>query len=153
MPHRVSLIEVIALTENVERNGSIELSDLARYFSRYSSPHLLSILSAAQLLGLVQRDGGLVNITDLGVGFARASAGKEGIIRATLVKIEPFKTTLELLSRRRAARAKEVATELVKKGGTISSSQTVEDSVRTALIEWGISSGLFSYDGSKFRLA
>jgi hypothetical protein len=77
MPQRVSPIEVIALAETVERSGSIELSDLDRHFSRHSSAHLLSVLKAGTELGLIQRDGSIVNVTDLGIGFARASDGKE----------------------------------------------------------------------------
>jgi hypothetical protein len=68
MPQVVTLIEVIALTEAMERIGSIELPDLGRLFSRLSSPYLISILKAAPLLALIRRDGGFVSLTDLGNG-------------------------------------------------------------------------------------
>ena len=152
IPQRVIPIEVIALTETVEQVGSIVLSDLARYFSRHSSPHLLSVLKTAQELGLLERRGGIVSITDLGIGFVRASDGKEGIIRAGLGRIEPFKTALELLSKKKAVTIQEVTSSLMKKKVIFGPSQVSEDLVRTTLIEWGISSALLSYDGKAFEI-
>jgi hypothetical protein len=151
MPQKVTPIEVIALTEAVERAGTIELSELAHLFSRQSSPQFLSILKAVQELGLVQRDGGLVHITDLGLGFARASEGKEGIIRSALGRIEPFKSALELLSKKKRVTAQEVADVLSKKNSI--QSQNNEDFVRTSLIEWGIASSLLTYNGKVFELS
>ena len=152
MPQRVSPIEVIALAETVEQSGSIELSDLARHFSRHSSAHLLSVLKAGTELGLIQRDGSIVNVTDLGIGFARASDGKEGIIRAGLGRVEPFKTALDLLSKKRVVTTQEVAASLMKGKVIFGPTEMNEDFVRTTLIEWGISSALLSYDGKAFAL-
>ncbi len=154
MPSRVTLVEVTGLVEAVESAGNaIELSDLARLFPRQSSPHLLSILKASQELGLIWREGGLVSITDLGLGFVRATDGKVRIIRAVLARIEPFKTTLELLSKKKTVSSHEVSEALIRKKNIIlSPSQISEDFVRTTLIEWGISSCLLSYNG-KFSLS
>lgn len=152
MPQRVSPIEVIGLVEAVERAGSIELSDLVRAFPRKSSPRFLSILKAAQELGLIQREEALVRVTDLGLGFARASDGKEGIIRAALARIEPFKTALALLSTKKKLISAQEVTEALQKKKLLLPSPIDEDFVRTTLIEWGISSGLLTYDGKAFGL-
>ncbi len=153
MPEGVTLIEVIALAEAVQQKGSFELSDLARLFSRFSSPHLLSILRATQLLGLIQRDGGVISPTDLGIGFSKASDGKEAIMRAGLRRIEPFKTALELLSKKKTVTAQEVTETLLKKNDIIRANQmTNEESVRTILVEWGMSLDLFAYNAKTFSL-
>ncbi len=151
MPQRVTPIEVIGLTEAVERAGTIELSDLARSFQRQSSPHFLSVLKAAQELGLIQREEALVHVTDLGLGFARASNGKEAIIRAGLARIEPFKSALELLSKKKAVSAQDVGEALLKKNLILPSPMS-KDFVLASLIEWGIASGLLAYNGRAFSL-
>jgi hypothetical protein len=129
----------------------IELSDLARVFARKSAARFLAILKAAQELGLIQRDQAFVRVTDLGLGFARASDGKRGIIRASLARIEPVKTALELLSEKKGISPRDV-TEALQKKNLILPSPMSQDFVRTTLIEWGISSGLLAYDGKLFGL-
>ena len=87
-----------------------------------------------------------------GIGFARASDGKEGIIRAGLGRVEPFKTALDLLSKKRVVTTQEVASSLMKRKVIFGPTEMNEDFVRTTLIEWGISSALLSYDGKAFAL-
>lgn len=154
MPSRATPIEVISLAEAVERlGGTIELSDLAKLFARYSTPHSLSVLKAAQELGLIKRDGDVLSLTDLGLGFARAADGKESIIRAGLARIEPFKTTLELLASKKSVSPREIGDALCKKNTFLQRFQTSEDFIRTILIQWGMASKLLSYDGSLFRIS
>lgn len=154
MPSRATPIEVISLVEAVEHlGGTIKLSDLARLFSRYSTPHSLSVVKAAQKLGLIKRDGDLLSLTDLGLGFARAVDGKESIIRAGLARIEPFKTALELLASKKSVSPREIGGALCKKNTLLQRLQSSEDFIRATLIEWGVASKLLSYDGRLFRIS
>ena len=145
LPFSATPIEVIGLTEALE--AGMEISYLDRHFS---SIDILSTIKAAEELGLARKEGSFVSLTDLGIGFTKASDGKAGIIRMGLVRVEPFKTMLEILKKRKSITPHELSQELEKKSALLSVS---EDSLRTLLIEWGISSSLLDYDGKAFRLA
>ncbi|HKW04844.1 MAG TPA: hypothetical protein VJN71_06040 [Nitrososphaerales archaeon] len=112
MPPRVSPVEVFALTQSLQKVGSLELSDLARRFPKQSSPHFLSIMRAAVKLGLIKRDGSIINITDLGISFLLNSDRSTNLVRNSVGRLEPVKTTLEILSKKKIATHEEIASTL-----------------------------------------
>ena len=151
MPTKATPFQVIGLTEALEgMEQPVEVSRLVHRF-RGQTPDFLSVLRAAQELGLVEREKEHVALTNLGLGFLRASDGKIRIIRVGLSRIDPFKTALELLARKKYVSAHDVSTALSNKNNFSSSSLEKDDDVATLLIEWGISAELFKYEGKKRR--
>ncbi|HZW56912.1 MAG TPA: AAA-associated domain-containing protein [Nitrososphaerales archaeon] len=149
MPAEATPILVIALIEAIESMGSrVKFSSLLKRFRPENSANFLSALKVAEELGLVKIGRTEAILTDLGAGFVRASDGKARIIRAGLAKIEPFRTSLELLSVKRSVSAREIA-------GHLSMAGINSDTIQSILIEWGISSGLLRYNGASrnFELA
>jgi hypothetical protein len=155
MPRDASPIEVIGLVELVERLGQqVKISELVHRFQRQNRSSL-SALEAACGLDLMNRNEKFVYITDLGLGFLRASDGKMGIIRAELCKIEPFKSALYLLTKKSSVSVHEVTKSLGERKLWEQSSEENDSVAKLLLIEWGITSDLLSYNGKnqQFRLA
>ncbi len=148
MPAKATPIKVIGLAEVLEgMELPIEVSSLAHRFHQ-QTPSLLSTLGTAEGLGLVKKEGKYVILTDLGLGFLKASDGKISIIRAELRKIEPFKTALELLLKKSSVSAWEVAESLHHKNMFWQQSPEKDEAiVKLLLIEWGIAAELLSYNG------
>ena len=149
MPAKATPIELIALAEALEDSPSDAAHLVKRFWGQ--SEDLLSVLKAAQQLGFVIRERESILLTDLGLGFVRASDGKIRIIRAGLCRIQPFKATLELLSRKKSASADEVHDSLYSRDHAWRPFDLTKESLQTMLIEWGVSSGLLSYDGKTRR--
>lgn len=101
------------------------------------------------MLGLLERTNEYISLTDLGIGFLLASEGKMRIIRSRLSGIEPFKTVLELLSKRKYIFVGEIIESLRAKYPTLKflSGVSEEEKIRNMLIEWGTCSELMVYDG------
>ncbi|MGA8903494.1 MAG: AAA-associated domain-containing protein [Candidatus Bathyarchaeia archaeon] len=117
---------------------------------------LLPILDAGELLGLVKSEKGEVSLTEFGLKFQKTSKNKIRIIREQLSRIEPFKTALELSSKKRFISAGEVAEELTRRDIRWHHEPELNEAlVKAMLIHWAIYAGLLTYDGKtgKFQKA
>ena len=147
MPNDVTFAEVLGLTEVLGENGS----RMPTSATRGRPVEILSLLASAKMLDLVstEPDGRLL-LTNLGLGFLRAEfPEKMGILRVRLSTIEPFKSTLELLSYKKSVVASEIVRRLSEKYSTRNFD---EKRVLLVLIEWGLSTSLLKYTGSSFQL-
>jgi hypothetical protein len=144
MPLEATPMQVIGLVESVEQMGSpVELSSLVYRF-RDQTPNFFPVLKAAEELGLLKTEGGFVFLTNLGAGFIRASDNKIRILRASLHEIEPFKSAIEMLSKRERAASSRAVAEYVARKYPHSFSRVNQEAMRAVLIEWGISSELLA---------
>ena len=154
MPANVRPGQVIGLVEVTGGLGArIDASTLADELGADIAV-LLPILDAAELLGLVQSAGGEVVLTDLGKEFQREVKDKVLMLKTRLAKLEPFRTALELASKRDAVSAHEVTEELAIEGIRFHHLPDINESlVQGLLLHWGIRAGILAYDGrsGKFR--
>jgi NitT/TauT family transport system ATP-binding protein len=117
---------------------------------------LLPILDAAEMLGLVRTEKGDVHLTELGLKFQKISKNKIKLLRERLATIEPFRTALELASKKKHVTATEVADSLAEMGIRWHYQPEMNETlIKTLLIHWAIYAGLFKYDGKsgKFQKA
>ncbi len=117
---------------------------------------LLPILDAAEMLGLVRSDKGDLHLTKLGLEFQKTSKNKLRILKERIATIEPFRTALELASRKKYIRAAEVADALSEMGLKWHYQPELNETlINTLLIHWAIYAGLLTYDGKsgKFQKA
>jgi hypothetical protein len=156
MPPNVRPGQVIGLVEVTGGLGSrVDVSTLADELGDDLGV-LLPILDAAEILGLVTNVNGEVHLTDFGAEFQKEVKDKVTLLKGRLAKIEPFRTALELASRRGDVTATEVAEELTIEGIRLHHLTDLNESLTQALLlHWGIRSGLLAYDGKegKFRRA
>lgn len=154
MPANVRPGQVIGLVEVTGGLGSrVDVSTLADELGDDIAV-LLPILDAAELLGLVNSVKGEVLLTDFGVEFQKETRNKVTLLKERLVKIEPFRTAVEFISKRGEVSAREVADELAIEGIKLHHQMDLNESlVQALLIHWGIRSGLLAYDGrtGKFK--
>jgi len=117
---------------------------------------LLTIMDAAEMLGLVRMEKGDVYLTELGLKFQKTSTNKVKILKERLANIEPFRTALELASKRKSVTAREVAEDLAEMGMRWHYLPEMNETlIKTLLIHWSIYAGLLRYDGKseKFQKA
>ncbi len=156
MPPNVRPGQVIALVEVTGGLGArVDASTLADELGADIAV-LLPILDAAELLGLVTNAGGDVHLTDFGAEFQKEVKDKVTKLKGRLAKVEPFRTALEMASKKGEVSSREVADELAIEGIRLHHQADLNESlVQTLLLHWGIRSGLLSYDGRdrKFRRA
>lgn len=104
---------------------------------------LFPIIDAAQMLGLVKFEKGDLSLTEEGHIFQKTLKQKVRTLSGRLALIEPFKTTLEITSRKRTVSAGEIAEALMEKGVKWDyRPEQNEAVVRELLIHWGIYAGL-----------
>lgn len=107
---------------------------------------LFPIIDAAQMLGLVKLEKGDLFLTEDGLAFQKTLKQKVKTLRARLEVIEPFKTAVELASKKRRVTAGEVAEALHSCGVKWHYQPEQNESViRDLLIHWTIYAGLLSY--------
>lgn len=117
---------------------------------------LLPMLDAAELLGLVKTENGTVVLTEFGHRFQKTLTNKVRLLRERLSEIEPFRTALEMASRRRDVQSEDIAEELDTEGIRWHHQDDVNQSlVQALLLHWAVSAGLLTYDGrtGKFKKA
>jgi NitT/TauT family transport system ATP-binding protein len=150
--HVISLVDITA-----SLGQSTNLTKLATKLGNDISI-LLPVLEAAEILGLLTRQNEEIALTDFGVKFqkvAKASA-KIPLLKDQLTKIEPFKTTLELLSRQGRVRTRDIANALSRMNVRWDLKPELNESIiHGILIGWGTFAKLFSHDGKteEFRIA
>jgi len=145
IPSGVTLAEVLGLVEVLgERGFDIPISAGGRSRFFHGSSEFLSLLTTAEILGLVSRTDHRIFLTDTGLGFLKADFPEQmGVLRAKLSRIEPFKSTLDLLTNSKSVNVSEISRKLSEKYemGDFDPKLT-----RLVLIEWGLPTGLLKYD-------
>jgi len=147
MPGNVRAGQVISLVEVTGGLGSkITASRLADELGADIAV-LIPILDTAELLGLVKAEKGEISLTEFGQKFQKASRQKVKLLTEQLSKIEPFKTAMDLASRRGSVSTEEVATVLSGRGIEWYHEYELNlDLLRTILIHWAIYAGLLTYN-------
>lgn len=106
---------------------------------------LFPIIDAAQMLGLVKFEKGDIFLTEEGHAFQKTLKQKVRTLRDRLVDIEPFKTAVELASKKRSISAGDVAEALLEMGIKWHYQPDRNEAViRDLLIHWSIEAGLLS---------
>jgi NitT/TauT family transport system ATP-binding protein len=106
---------------------------------------LFPIIDAAQMLGLVRLEKGDLILTEDGLAFQKTLKQKVNALRERLTAIEPFRTALELTSKKHRVSAREVADALEKKGVKWHyQPEQNEAAIRELLIHWTLQAGLLS---------
>jgi NitT/TauT family transport system ATP-binding protein len=148
MPANVRAGQVIGLVEITGGLGSIiDASRLADEFGADLTT-LLPILDAAEMLGLVKADKGDVSLTDFGHKFQKAEKYKVKLLKDALSNIEPFRTALELVSKKKRISVQEVAEDLKSRGITWHHKDEINEfMIQTLLIHWAIYAELLTYNG------
>jgi len=152
MPANVRAGQIIGLVEVTGGLGSpIDVSRLAYEFGDDIAT-LLPILDAGEMLGLVKIERGNVNQTEFGLKFQRTSKHKIRLLKDQLLKIEPFKTAVEMVSKQGSVSAAEVADALIRKKVRWHHEQEVNETlVNGLLIHWAIYAGILNYRSERFQ--
>ncbi len=147
MPGNVRAGQVISLVEVTGGLGSkITAARLADELGADIAV-LIPILDTAELLGLVKAEKGEVTLTEFGQKFQKTTREKVRLLTDHLSKIEPFKTAIDLASRKGSVSAEEVATSLSEKGMEWYHEPELNiELLRTILIHWAIYGGLLTYN-------
>ena len=149
MPGNVRAIHVIGLLDEIGELGSgAPVNQVAEKIGG-NIDVFLPILNAAEMLGLVRNEDGNLFLTEDGLKVQETTMVKvAGLMKTKLESIEPFRTAIELASRRQGTTAKEVAETLMKRGIQWHYELELDQSmVKSLLIHWGIRADLLTYDG------
>jgi len=156
MPGNVRAGQVISLVEVTGGLGAkVDASRLADELGADIAV-LLTILDAAEMLGLVKSEKGNVSLTELGLRFQKTSKNKVRMLKEKLAAIEPFRTALELASKGKAVTAGQVSEVLSEIGIKWHYQPELNESlIKALLIHWTIYGALMKYDGKtgKFQKA
>jgi hypothetical protein len=137
LPTGVTLAEVLGLVEVLGEKGldiPISVGGRSRFFRGLSE--FLSLLGTARMLGLVAKRDNRLFLTDVGLGFLRADFPQQmGVLRAMLSRIEPFKSTLQLLAYGKSVSATEISKKLSEK---YMMCEFKPIRIHLVLIEWGL---------------
>jgi len=148
MPGNVRAGQVISLVEVTGGLGAkVDVPRLADELGADIAV-LLGVLDAAEMLGLVKSEKGVVYLTELGLKFQKASKNKVRMLKERLASIEPFRTALDLSSKGRPITAGQVADSLSEIGIKWHYQPDLNEAlIKTLLVHWTIYGGLMSYDG------
>jgi len=156
MPGNVRAGQVISLVEVTGGLGAkVDAQKLADELD-VNIDGLFSILNAAEILGLVKSEKGVVSLTELGLKFQKTSTDKVRMLKDRLAMIEPFRTALELSSKGKSVTAGQVADSLLEIGIKWHYQPDINESlIKALLVHWTIYGGLMKYDGKsgKFQKA
>jgi hypothetical protein len=155
MPGNVRAGQVISLVEVTGGLGStITAARLADELGADIAV-LIPILDTAEMLGLVKAEKGEVTLTEFGQKFQKTSRQKVRLLADQLVKVEPFKTAVDLATRKGSVSTEEVAARLSERGIEWYHEPDLNlELLRTILIHWAIYGGLLTYNkDGKFELA
>jgi hypothetical protein len=156
MPDDVRPIQVISVVEEIgELGAGIHFTELAEK-TDVEIDVLLPILKTAEMLGLVRNEEGNLFLTEDGLRAQGTPMNKVSVLKERVSSIEPFRTAVELASKRGSTTAREVAETLTENGIQWHfKPERNETTVRNLLISWTIRADLLSYDGKteKFQVA
>lgn len=145
MPGKVRPGQVISLVEIT--GGMGPRMDVPRVADEMDADIdvLFPVIDAAQMLGLVKLEKGDLFLTEDGHAFQKSLKHKVRTLRDRLAVIEPFKTALELASKKHRVSAHDVADALQQMGVKWHYQPEVNESIiRELLIHWTIQAGLLS---------
>ncbi len=126
-----------------EHNGEMTISKLAEE-SEEDVDDLLPLIEACELLGFAQIDDSDIKITQLGEKLTISGPNK--IIRKSLEDVEPFKSTISVLSRGRKT-TQELIDALRSREIELSEDQALNElMLRKMLRNWGTRVKLLLYD-------
>jgi len=148
MPGNVRSGQVISLVEVTGGLGAkVDAPRLADELG-WDISVLLPALDAAEMLGLVRSEKGDIFLTDLGLKFQKTSKNKVRMLKDMLVQIEPFRTALELASKKKHVTSSEVAESLEERGFKWHYMPDINERiVNDLLIHWSIYAGFLGYNG------
>ena len=156
MPGAVRAGQVISLVEVAGSiGGKVDAPKLADELGADLGV-LIPIMDAAEMLGLIRSEKGDVYLTELGHKFQKTTINKVKILKERLSGIEPFRTALEIASKKKYFTASDVGDTLVDMGIRWHYVAEVNETlIKTLLIHWAIYAGLLKYDGKseKFQKA
>jgi len=113
---------------------------------------LLPVLDAAEALGLIRIEKAGLALTEEGRRFEEANKDRMTMLRATLAGMEPFRTAVQLGSRRGGVASEAVAESLARQGIWWHHEPGVNRSlVHALLLSWGVGAKLLGYNGRKGR--
>jgi NitT/TauT family transport system ATP-binding protein len=140
MSHVRGIVKIIK-----ENNGKLSITRLAEE-SEEDVDDLLPLLEASKLLGFIVITRSDVKLTPKGeklvLGTARA------VIRESLSKIEPFRSTIKALSG--GSKSTEELFEYLSKHGVFPiEGEHSSETLLKLLLTWGVRSKLLSYDEEK----
>ncbi len=152
IPSDTTLAEVLGLVEVLGERGSnipISVSGSRRFFR--GSSEFLVLLAATKMLGLVSMADNRFFLTEIGLAFLKANFHEQmETLKARLTRIEPFKSTLELLSDRKSIDAAVVSRRLSEK---YAMGDFDPNRISLVLIDWGLPTCLLEYSSDdEFRL-
>ncbi|ACP36268.1 conserved hypothetical protein [Sulfolobus islandicus Y.G.57.14] len=146
-PH-ARVADLVGLLYSLENtfNGKTDLYMLEKEME-VDLDDLMPIVYTANSLGFITVGEGDIIITDKGMEFLKSNLKRrKEIIRDSIKKIEPFKTTLEL----KYFTIEELKYILEKKGIQVYNSPEGLYDLQITLVEWGVYSGLLKKEGDKF---
>ncbi|MCL5262589.1 MAG: AAA-associated domain-containing protein [Candidatus Marsarchaeota archaeon] len=127
-----------------EHGGTINVSALAEE-AREEVDDLLPLIDAAEMLGLVQVDSGVITLLDKTAPLDNQSF--LSMVRPGLAAVEPFKSVISVLKQKLANTTPELAAQLNGKGVQLhEDNATNEEMLRGLLLAWGVGAKLLSYD-------
>jgi len=139
------LLEVLKLWK-----GRMDLNQLAREVGMEPGL-LLRVAEVGRLLGLVEFSDGDLVLTKSGESYTRrSSSGKLGMLRELVPNIEPFRSVIELLDKKKGPMT---VSEINEHLGLCSDEEQLE-AFKTFLIDWLVTTGILEYSGEEevFRL-
>ncbi len=126
-----------------ENEGSISISELAEE-AEEDVDDLLPLIEACELMGLATVKNSEITLTERGKKLA--NSGPYRVIRESIKKIEPFKTSVAAISHNNHTTA-EIAGYLKAKGIVIDEVEEVNIALlRKMLRNWGVRSKMLAYD-------
>ena len=148
MPAHVRAGQVIGLVEVTGGLGSIiDVSKLADELGADLTT-LLPILDTAEMLGLVRSEKGDVSLTDFGLKFQKMAKNKIRLLKDPLSKIEPFKSALDLVSKKKSVSAHDIAESLLERDLRWHHKAEINEAlIQALLVHWAIYAELLSYNG------
>jgi len=147
MPGNVRAGQVISLVEVTGGLGSkITAAKLADELGADIAV-LIPILDTAELLGLVKVERGEISLTEFGQKFQKTTRDKVRLLTDHLSKIEPFKTAIDLASKRGSVSIDELAEVFAERGiEWYHEAELNTELLATILIHWAIYAGLLTYN-------
>ncbi|AAK43342.1 ABC transporter ATP-binding protein [Saccharolobus solfataricus] len=146
-PH-ARVADLVGLLYSLENtfNGKTDLYMLEKEME-VDLDDLMPIVYTANSLGFITVGEGDIIITDKGIEFLKSNLKRrKEIIKDSIKKIEPFKTTLEL----KYFTIEELKYVLEKKGIQVYNSPEGLYDLQITLVEWGVYSGLLKKEGERF---
>lgn len=140
------LVEVMTLLKN-----RADLATIVREVGMESGL-VLDIISACEALGLARIEEGDAILTEHGISFSRRRfSGKIKMLRDLIKNVEPFKSILDYMSRRKEpASVHQLCTELK----ICDDDPDSISRVKSFILDWLVTTGYLEYDGEGevFRL-